>query len=47
MAGKLSSYGWVAASKPKALGMVNEREAIPKLRLRLPLFQDAKSILTD
>ena len=28
--------GWVAASKPKALGMVNTPEAIPKLRLRLP-----------
>jgi uncharacterized membrane protein YedE/YeeE len=26
----------VAASKPKALGMVNSGEAIPKLRLRLP-----------
>ena len=27
---------WVAASKPKVLGMVNTLEAIPKLRLRLP-----------
>jgi len=26
----------VAATKPKALGMVNVRESIPKLRLRLP-----------
>jgi len=26
----------VAASKPKALGMVNAGETIPKLRLRLP-----------
>jgi hypothetical protein len=28
----------VAASKPKALGMVSIREAIPKLRLRLPPY---------
>jgi len=25
------SHGWVAASKPKVLGMVNAGEAIPKL----------------
>jgi hypothetical protein len=37
----------VAASKPKALGMVNAGEAIPKLRLRLPRFQAIKSNLTN
>jgi hypothetical protein len=44
---KFSSDGWVAASKPKALGMVNAGEAIPKLRLRLPPFQAIKSNLTS
>jgi hypothetical protein len=39
-------YSWidkarVAASKPKALGMANARETIPKLRLRLPHTQAA------
>jgi hypothetical protein len=32
----MDRWGRVAASKPKALGMVNARETIPKLRLRLP-----------
>jgi hypothetical protein len=44
---KLSSDGWVAASKAKALGMVNAGQAIPKLRMRLPPFQAVKSGLTD
>ncbi|OHB74267.1 MAG: hypothetical protein A2Z25_03180 [Planctomycetes bacterium RBG_16_55_9] len=32
----ISTCSRVAASKPEALGMANNREAIPKLRLRLP-----------
>ncbi len=33
----LNLDGWVAASRPKALGMVEANgETIPKLRLRLP-----------
>jgi len=39
--------GGVAASKPKALGMVNALETIPKLRLRLPPFQMNKFWWTD
>jgi hypothetical protein len=46
-ASRLFSCDWVAASKPKALGMVSVPEAIPKLRLRLPPSQTIKSDLTD
>jgi hypothetical protein len=32
---------------PIGMGMVNTRETIPKLRLRLPPFHDIKINLTD
>ena len=35
---------WVAASKPEALGIVDAREAIPKLRLRLPPGEPLSSV---
>jgi hypothetical protein len=42
----LFPYDWVAASKPKVLGMANTLEAIPKLRLRLAPYYIIQSHLT-
>jgi len=42
-----TSFNRVAASKPEALGMVENSLAIPKLRLRLPPTEEKEEFMPD